>query len=128
MTLIRTVIAGALGVLLGSTADAQTYDPATVCPANWSPLQRSDPAYADADAFARTLAERGVIVSCIAPSKMVGTFEGQKGAALFRTSVGDFEFLVLPASQTFDALEIVARRQRGRYLYSFAGQPKPWAA
>jgi hypothetical protein len=48
---------------------------------------------------------------------MTGMFEGQEGAALYRTSLGDFDALFLPVSQRFDALQILERRQDGRYLY-----------
>ena len=70
----------------------------------------------------------GLVVRCIAPSKMAGTFEGQTGAALFRTNRGSFEALFLPKLQNFDGLQIVERQESGRYLYSFAGHPKPWPA
>jgi hypothetical protein len=68
---------------------------------NWPALQSSDPGYRDAIALAQTLADSGFTVQCIAPSKMVGTFDG---------------------------LQIVEREESGRYLYSFAGHPKPWPA
>ena len=95
---------------------------------NWPSLQASDPAYEDAMALARTLGDRGFTVRCIAPSKMTGTFAGQKGAALFRTNRGNFEALFLPKPQTFDHLDIVERKESGRYLYSFSGRPAPWPA
>jgi len=57
---------------------------------------------------------------------MVGTFEGQSGAALYKTNRGSFEALFLPNLRTFDGLQIVEREESGRHLYSFAGHPKPW--
>jgi hypothetical protein len=95
---------------------------------NWPTLQPSDPAYSDAVDVARALADNGFIVQCVAPSKMIGTFEGQTGAALYSTNRGNFDALFLPKLQTFDGLEIVERQESGRYLYSFAGHPKPWPA
>ena len=59
---------------------------------------------------------------------MVGTFEGQTGAALYRTNRGDFDALFLPNLQSFDGLQVFERQESGRYLYSFAGHPKPWPA
>jgi hypothetical protein len=78
--------------------------------------------------FAQALAAKGFIVQCVAPSKMVGMFEGQAGAALYRTNRGSFDVLFLPKPQNFDGLEIVERQDNGEYLYSFAGRPKPWPA
>jgi hypothetical protein len=107
----------------------QASSQATGCAdANWPALQPSDPAYLDALELARTLADSGFIVMCIAPSKMTGTFEGQKGAAVYRTDQGGFDALFLPKPQNFDQLEIVERQEVGRYLYSFAGRPTPWPA
>jgi hypothetical protein len=91
------------------------------------PLQPTDPAYPDAVDLTRALAD-GFVVQCIAPSKMAGMFEGQTGAALYRTNRGSFEALFLQKLQNFDGLEIVERQESGRYLYSFAGHPKPWRA
>jgi hypothetical protein len=95
---------------------------------NWPALQPSDPVYRDAVDFARALADNGFIVQCIAPSKMVGTFEGQTGAALYRTNRGDFDALFLPNLPNLDGLQIFERQEGGRYLYSFGGRPKPWPA
>jgi hypothetical protein len=94
---------------------------------NWPPLQPTDPAYLDAIDLTRSLAD-GFVIQCIAPSKMAGTFEGQTGAALYKTDRGSFEALFLPKLQNFDGLQIVERQETGRYLYSFAGHPKPWPA
>ena len=95
---------------------------------NWPTLHPSDPASPHALDLARALTANGFSVQCIAPSKMAGTFEGQAGAALYRTDRGDFEALFLPNPQNFNGLQILERRESGRYLYSFAGHPKPWPA
>ena len=108
---------------------AQSDTHTTGCTAvNWPALQPSDPAYPDAVDLARALTDHSFIVQCIAPSTMTGTFEGQAGAVLYRTNRGSFDALFLPKPQNFDALQIVERRASGRYLYSFAGHPKPWPA
>lgn len=87
-------------------------------------LSSVDPVYVDAMELARYLIEHGFIVNCVQGSKMQNLFDGQKGAALYRTDRGSFEALFLYKTETFDALEIVAQRQGARYLYSFRGTPK----
>ena len=93
----------------------------------WTPLQPTDPAYLEAVDLTRALVD-GFGVQCIAPSTMVGLFEGQTGAALYRTSRGSFEALFLQKPDTFDGLQIIERQESGRFLYSFAGHPTPWPA
>jgi hypothetical protein len=61
-------------------------------------------------------------------SKMDGTFDGQDGAALYRTDHGDFEVLFLPQPKTFDRLRVIERRDGERYSYRFKGPPQPWPA
>ena len=85
-------------------------------------LKANDPAYADAMELAQTLRNRGFIVKCVLQSKMVRLFEGEKGAALYRTNLGDFEGLFLPKTQIF-AVQPIETRKNGRYIYSFAGSP-----
>jgi len=115
---------------MGAQGAAQaTASQATGCAeVNWPVLQPSDPAYPDAMELAKTLAEHGFIITCIAPSTMTGTFEGQKGAAVYRTNQGSFDALFLPKPQDFDELQIVGKQEAGRYQYSFGGSPKPWPA
>lgn len=88
-------------------------------------LKPSDPAYADAKELSQALQSHGFIVRCVLQSKMVRTFEGQSGAAVFKTDHGDFEALFLPSGQSFDSLESIERRENGRFLYSFQGYPRP---
>jgi hypothetical protein len=90
----------------------------------WDPLPAADKAYIDALYLARTLTDHGISVSCIAPSKMVGMFDGQQGAAVYDTSAGRFEALFAAPWESFDGLQITEQRLNGRYLYSFAGRPK----
>ncbi len=127
--LITLAVLSLVVVTLVGPKRAQAGSQATGCAdANWPALQSSDPAYLDAVALARILADHGFMVMCIAPSKMTGTFEGQKGAAVYRTDRGGFDALFLPKPQTFDRLQIIERQESGRYLYSFAGHPRPWPA
>jgi len=128
MTVHRFVSLGAIAVFIATAAVAQGQADAPRCPADWPRLQPSDPGYSQAVALVRLLADGGLRVMCFAPSTMNDMFAGQEGAVLYRTGRGDFEALFLPPSQSFDALRIVERREGGRYLYSFTGQPKPWPA
>jgi|SRR3954469_8307297 hypothetical protein len=122
-------IVAAIVVTVFVPPSAQDSGQATTCAAlNWSALQSNDPAYADALDLTRALADRGFVVQCVAPSKMTGTFEAQVGAALYKTNEGEFEALFLPKAQDFEGLQVIERQERGRYLYSFAGRPKPLPA
>jgi hypothetical protein len=123
------ILAAVVVIACSHPMDGQSGSHTTGCTeVNWPTLQSRDPAYRDAIALAQTLADNGFTVQCIAPSKMVGTFEGQPGAALYKTNRGSFEALFLPNLQTFDGLQIVEREESGRHLYSFAGHPMPWPA
>lgn len=48
-------------------------------------LAKSDAAYPDAMDLAQTLISHSFIVTCVSPSQMTDTFEGQEGAAVYRT-------------------------------------------
>jgi hypothetical protein len=87
-------------------------------------LLSTDPVYIDATDLARTLNDRGLEVRCILASKEQHIFEGQKGAAFYRTDDGSFDVLFLPKTESFAPLQIVERREDGRYLYSFRGTPR----
>ena len=85
---------------------------------------RSSPVYADATALARTLNERGFWVQCIRRSKAERIFQGQKGAAWFKTDRGIFDVWFLPKPENFNGLEIDEQRENGEYVYSFRGTPQ----
>jgi hypothetical protein len=87
-------------------------------------LPSTDPVYVDAMELARYLIDHGFIVKCILASKEQNQFDGQKGAALYRTDRGSFVVLFLPRAKTFDAVEVVEQRRGARYLYSFRGTPR----
>jgi hypothetical protein len=87
-------------------------------------LTAVNPAYRDAMELARFLQSRGLVVDCVLLSTEERMFEGQEGAANFQTELGVFEVLFLSKPQTFNALEIVAQQETGRYLYSFRGSPR----
>ena len=89
-------------------------------------IKPDDPAYADAMDLAESLGSHGFIVECVLQSKMIDIFEGQEGAALFRTDHGDFEALFLQNPEAFASVEVVERLdEHGRFLYSFKGTPPP---
>ena len=88
-------------------------------------LPPTDPAHTEAMELARTLNRRGIQVRCVLLSKEAQMFEGQLGAALFRTDRGDFEALFLPRSQSWDEMKVVQQREAGGYAkYQFQGSPK----
>ena len=86
--------------------------------------RQKSPVYADAINLSRDLAARGIRVECIRRSKEEQFFEGQKGAAWFKTSQGDFEVWFLPSPETFAGLEVITQQKNGRYIYSFGGTPR----
>jgi hypothetical protein len=86
-------------------------------------LHSNDPVYDDALSVERALTRNGYTVECVLPSKMASFFDELKGAALFRTTSGDFEVLFLPKPYSFEHLDILEKRQGNRYLYSFRGKP-----
>jgi hypothetical protein len=55
---------------------------------------------------------------------MTDTFEGQEGAAVYRTNEGDFEALFLPKPQNFNKLQVIERYDGQSYRYSLCGAPR----
>jgi len=86
-------------------------------------LPSVDPVYVDAMELARNLIDQGFIFKCVLGSKMQNLFEGQKGAAFYRTDQGSFDVVFLPKEETFDAVQVVEQRQDNLYAYSFRGIP-----
>ena len=91
-------------------------------------LPSNTPVYRDAVVLSELLSKNGVLVKCILGSTMEGTFEDQRGAAVYRTVHGSFEVLFLPQTRTFDRLRIIEQHNGDRYLYRFQGPPQPWPA
>ena len=120
------VVDGLLALLLAGPGfrAAPVNQPNGCSEVNWDPLSVEDKAYTDAMIFGRSLIDHGITVLCTAPSKMTGMFEGQVGAAVYRTSVGNFDVLFLAPWESFDALQVNEARLDGRYQYTFAGRPK----
>jgi hypothetical protein len=87
-------------------------------------LPTTDPAYADAVKLSETLNRNGIQVRCVLLSKESQMFDGQLGAAFFRTEIGDFEALFLAQGHTWDNLKILQIRDAAGYVkYQFRGSP-----
>jgi hypothetical protein len=69
--------------------------------------------YAETVELTKELENRGYVVRCVLRSKLENTFQGQLGAALYRTSRGDFEALFLTKPRTFDSVHLVEREKNG---------------
>jgi hypothetical protein len=91
-------------------------------------LKPVDPVYSEATELAKVLRSRGLIVKCVLPSKRGNLFEGQVGAALYRTNRGDFDALFLKKPATFESVKPTEAQQNGLYHYSFEGRPAPRSA
>ena len=87
-------------------------------------LRTSDAAYTETVALTKDLENRGYVVRCVLQSSTVNFFEGQLGAALYRTDRGDFEALFLTKPRTFASVRLVEHTEGGRYLYRFEGSPR----
>jgi hypothetical protein len=122
MQIVRVVLSTCLFLTIVANALAQSTDPC-----NNHELRRaweSDPIYTEAMELARTLENRGFVVECVRSSKQAAFFEGEKGAAWYKTKQGVFEVLFLPVSQNFEGLQIVAESKPGdRHTYVFRGAP-----
>ena len=83
------------------------------------------PVYDDATELAGDLRDRGFVVECIRRSVAEHLFNGQKGAAWYKTDQGIFEVWFLPKGESFAALEVIEQPQEnGRFSYSFQGTPQ----
>jgi hypothetical protein len=91
-------------------------------------IQPSEREYADVTELTNLLQAHGIVVECALRSKMEHLFQGQEGAAVFRTDQGSFNALFLPKPGNWDGLEVVQTEKNGHYLTSFKGQPTPWPA
>lgn len=87
-------------------------------------LLPSDPAYAEAMKLSRTITEHHIEIRCVVLSKEAQLFDGQLGAAFFRTGAGDFEALFLPPTQSWNELKVIEKREVNGYTtYRFQGSP-----
>lgn len=115
------IVSAASPVLLSR----QSSDPCKDVRAQQAWDDAKSPVYADATELARTLSRRGFIVECIRRSKEENLFEGQKGAAWYKTDKGIFEVWFLPKTESFAGLEVIEiAQENGRYAYSFKGTPR----
>ena len=75
-----------------------------------NPMRPSDPGYRDAIELAASLQNHQFTILCVGPSKFARFLSRQTGAALFRTTIGDFEALFRPKEQNFDDVFISEER------------------
>jgi len=87
-------------------------------------LRTSDAAYPETVALTKDLKNRGYVVRCVLQSKFANFFDGQLGAALYRTDRGDFEALFLTKPRTFASVRLIEHADGGTYLYRFEGSPR----
>ena len=119
-----------LSVLIVSAArpalvSSQTSDPCKDVSSQKDWDDGKSPVYADATELALTLSRRGFVVECIRRSKEENLFQGQKGAAWYKTDKGIFEVWFLPKGESFADLEVIEQPQgNGTYNYSFRGTPR----
>ena len=85
-------------------------------------LKRMDPAYQEAMKLKEKLDRQGFEVTCVLPSKDIRIFEGQLGAAVYRTAFGNIDVMFMPQSTDF-WVRVVENKQNGRFLYTFNGNP-----
>ena len=89
--------------------------------ADWA----SSPVYIEANDLAQKLRAAEIQVQCIRQSKEEHLFDGQTGAAWFKTGQGVFEVWFLPEADSFDNLQVIEQSAGdGRFVYSFAGTPQ----
>ena len=85
----------------------------------------SSPVYVEAENLAQKLRPAGIQVRCIRRSKEENLFDGQAGAAWFKTDQGTFEAWFLPEAESFSNLQVIERSEsNGRFVYSFQGTPE----
>ena len=105
-------------------AFAEVTDPCAETRSKLAWDSRQDPVYSDATELGQKLNVQGIITDCIRASKMENFFEGQKGAAWFKTNQGIFEVLFLPKPKNFSKLEITLKLSSNeRFVYLFRGEP-----
>jgi hypothetical protein len=85
-------------------------------------LKRADRVYEEAMKLKEKFDREGIEVTCVLPSKLIGMFENQLGAAFYRTTVGVIDVMILPESRDFE-VRVVETIKDGRYQYSFEGDP-----
>ena len=86
-------------------------------------IRTGDAVYPETVGLTKDLENRRYVVRCVLQSTMVNFFEGQLGAALYRTDRGDFEVLFLTKPRTFASVRLVEHTDSGRFHYRFEGSP-----
>ncbi len=88
-------------------------------------LRPADTAYADAIDFSRFLERHGFRVQSLHRSKFEGFFRGVNKAAFIRTDRGIIEVIFFDEAGGAGRINVTERREDGRYIYTFEGQPEP---
>ncbi|HEY2973639.1 MAG TPA: hypothetical protein VGJ48_14090 [Pyrinomonadaceae bacterium] len=88
-------------------------------------LRPSDAAYAEAMEFARFLKGQRLRVESVHRSKLESFFRGINKAAFFKTRSGVIEIIFFPDANGAEQVQTTERRDNGRYIYTFQGQPHP---
>lgn len=125
MHILSRVLSACLFFVVAGSAVAQSKDPCSDDDSRRAWESRADPIFSDAMELAGTLENHGFAVECVRSSKQGAVFEGEKGAAWYKTKQGVFEVLFLKESRNFDGLEVVDEPTKGgRHTYKFRGTPQ----
>jgi hypothetical protein len=84
-------------------------------------LKRIDLAYEEAMKLKESFNRQSIEVICVLPSTINHIFDGQLGAAFYRTTVGIIDVMFMPKSTDFKIC-VIETKKDGRYLYSFDGK------
>jgi hypothetical protein len=87
-----------------------------------SQLKQSDREYDQAMKLKAAFEKQGIEVTCVMPSVDVRMFRNQLGAAVFYTSLGQINAMILPESIDFQ-IRVIETRKNGRFFYTFEGKP-----
>jgi hypothetical protein len=88
-------------------------------------LKPRDAVYYEAMEFAQLLNSKGIIVNSVHRSKLESFFVGVEKAAFFRTEKGVLEVIFFSDPEGAEKVTVTERREEGRFLYFFQGQPNP---
>ena len=93
MHIVCRALSACLFFVVSGSAVAQSRDPCTGEDSRRAWESRTDPIFSDAMELAGTLENHGFAVECVRSSKQADLFEGEKGAAWYKTQQGVFEVL-----------------------------------
>ncbi len=88
-------------------------------------LKPADSSYVEAMEFAQFLNGQGIKVNSVHASKLNGFFRTLEKAAFLRTEKGVVEVVFFPEPLGAEKVKLTEHREKGRYVYTFEGQPSP---